>query len=147
MTRSLVHHFLFSEKFIPNLLYYLYVLWWEYWLTVVVITVECGVWHFFQSHQLLRWRLVHIILSMNAAGRPHFHVPWPAFVLCWLSRRATATLFVNLLTLITIVSIASEERSVVHAKVVLHTSYSAVSQHDHRWWWDRSLVASDGISR
>jgi len=44
--------------------------------------------------------------SMNSAGRPYFHVPWPAVVLCWLSRRATATLFVNVFTLITIVRIA-----------------------------------------
>jgi len=60
--------------------------------------------------------------SMNSAGRPHLHVPCPACVLFWLSRSATATLFVNVLTLFTIVSIAAEEPSVEHAKVVLHTS-------------------------
>jgi len=60
--------------------------------------------------------------SMNWAGRPHFHVPRPACVLFWLSRRGTATLFVNFFTLFTIVNIAAEEPSVEHAKVFLHTS-------------------------
>jgi len=60
--------------------------------------------------------------SLNSAGRPHFHVPCPACVLSWLSRGATATLFVNVFTLFTIVSIAVEEASVEHVKVVLHTS-------------------------
>ena len=61
-------------------------------------------------------------LSMNSAGRPHFHVPCPACDLFWLSSSATGTLFVNVFTLFTIVSIAAEEPSVEHAKVVLHTS-------------------------
>jgi hypothetical protein len=39
-----------------------------------------------------------------------------------LSRSGTATLFVNVFTLFTIVNIAAEEPSVGHAKVVLHTS-------------------------
>ena len=60
--------------------------------------------------------------SMNSAGRPHSHVPCPACVLFWLSRSGTATLFVNVFTLFNIVSIAAEEPSVGHAKVVLHTS-------------------------
>jgi len=60
--------------------------------------------------------------SMNSAGRPHFHVPCTACVLFWLSRSGTATLFVNVFTLFTIVNIAAEEPSVGHAKVVLHTS-------------------------
>jgi len=62
-------------------------------------------------------------------GRPHFQVHWPAFVLRWLSRRATATLLVNIFTLITIasvVSIGAEEPSSVHAKVGLHTSSTLV---------------------
>jgi len=58
---------------------------------------------------------------MNSAGRPHFHVPCPACVPFWLSRSATGTLFVNVFTIFTIVSIAAEEPSVEHAKVVLHT--------------------------
>jgi len=60
--------------------------------------------------------------SMNSAGRPHFRVPCPACVLFWLSRSGTATLFVNVFTLFTIVNIAAEGLSVEHAKVVLHTS-------------------------
>jgi len=60
--------------------------------------------------------------SINSAGRPHFHVPCPACVLFWLSRSGTATLFVNVFTLFTIVNIAAVEPSVEHAKVVLHTS-------------------------
>ena len=50
--------------------------------------------------------------SMNSAGRPHFHVPCPACILFWLSRSGTATLFVNVFTLFTIVNIAAEEPSV-----------------------------------
>ena len=60
--------------------------------------------------------------SMNPAGTPHFHVPCPACVLFWLSRSATATLFVNVFTLFAIVSIATEEPSVEHAEVFIHTS-------------------------
>ena len=60
--------------------------------------------------------------SMNSAGRPHLNVPCPACVLFWLSRSDTATLFVNVFTLFTIVNIAAEEPSVEQAKLVLHTS-------------------------
>jgi len=49
---------------------------------------------------------------MNSAGRPHSHVPCPACVLFRLSRSDTATLFVNVFTLFTIVNIAAEEPSV-----------------------------------
>jgi len=60
--------------------------------------------------------------SMNSAGRPHFHVPCSGCNLFWLSRSGTATLFVNVFTLFTIVNIAAEESSVEHAKVVSHMS-------------------------
>jgi len=79
-------------------------------------------------------------LSMNSAGKPHFHVPCPSCCLFWLSRRGTATLFVNVFTLFAIINklhrpsnkgtklllkvikaiiiiIAAEEHSVEHAKV------------------------------
>ena len=67
--------------------------------------------------------------SMNSAGWPNIQVPWPSFVPWWLSRRATAMLFINVFTLIITVSIAAEEPSVVHAKVVLHKSSALV------WFW------------
>jgi len=60
--------------------------------------------------------------SMNSASRPHFHVPCPACVLFWLSRSDTATLFVNVFTVLTIVNIDAEQPSVEQAKLVLHTS-------------------------
>jgi len=97
-----------------------YVLWWDYsQLTVVVIlsSVVCDILFKDISSCSVIWSP-----SMNSAGRPHFHVPCPACVLLWLSRSGTATLFVNVFTLFTIVNIAAEETSVEYAKVVLHTS-------------------------
>jgi len=71
--------------------------------------------------------------SMILAGRPHFQVPWSAFVLRWMSRRATVTLFVNVFTLINIVSIAAEEPSVVHDNLLLfYTSRLHLS--DFSWY-------------
>ena len=77
-------------------------------------------------------------------------VPCPACVLFWLSRSDTATLFVNVFTLFTIVNIAAEEPSVEQAKLVLHTSCTndwlravcACLSHSACWCFNVPLVSN-----
>ena len=83
-------------------------------------------------------------ILINSASRPHFQLIWPAFVPSWISRRATATLCVNVFTLITTVSLTAEKPSVVHTKIFSHTSSArfwfrpvcACLSHSASWWWN-----------